>query len=192
MNQLTGKFLIAMPTMPDPRFAHSVVLLCAHSSDGAMGIIVNKPLPDLRLSALLDNLELSIAQTDTGLADGLTEAPIHFGGPVETGRGFVLHSPDFFSEGASLEISTGIVLSTSVEILAEMARGQGPAQSLVALGYAGWAPDQLEAEIQAGGWLIADAGPTTLFNADDGEKWHSVLKGLGVNPRHLSGATGHA
>ena len=192
MDQLTGKFLIAMPTMPDPRFAHSVVLLCAHSSDGAMGIIVNKPLPDLSLGGLLDNLELSIAQTDAGLADGFAEAPIHFGGPVETGRGFVLHSPDFFSEGASLEISTGIVLSTSVEILAEMARGQGPAQSLVALGYAGWAPDQLEAEIQAGGWLIADAGPTTLFNADDGEKWHSVLKGLGVNPRHLSGATGHA
>lgn len=192
MDQLTGKFLIAMPTMPDPRFAHAVVLLCAHSSEGAMGIIVNKPLPDLRLSALLENLELSIAQTDTGLADGVTESSIHFGGPVETGRGFVLHSPDFFSDGASLEIARGIVLSTSVEVLAEMARGQGPAQSLVALGYAGWAPDQLEAEIQAGGWLIADAGPTTVFDTDDAGKWHDVLKGLGVDPRHLSGATGHA
>lgn len=192
MDQLTGKFLIAMPSMPDPRFAHSVVLLCAHSRDGAMGLIVNKPLPDLRLSALLDNLDLPIADANAGLADGFADAPVHFGGPVETGRGFVLHSPDFFSEEGSLEVSKGIVLSTSVEILAEMARGQGPSQAIIALGYAGWAPEQLEAEIRAGGWLISAADPKMLFHADDNEKWRSVLGELGVDPRLLSGETGHA
>lgn len=192
MDQLTGKFLIAMPSMPDPRFAHSVVLLCAHSRDGAMGIIVNKPLHNLSLRALLDNLDLPVTDTGAGLADGFADSPVHFGGPVETGRGFVLHSPDFFSEEGSLEVSKGIVLSTSVEILSEMARGQGPAQAIIALGYAGWAPAQLEAEIRAGGWLISDAGPKVLFGPDDDKKWRSVLKELGVDPRLLSGETGHA
>lgn len=192
MDHLTGKFLIAMPSMTDPRFAHSVVLLCAHSRDGAMGIIVNKPLPDLRLKALIESLGLPTSAAGAGLADALEDAPVHYGGPVETGRGFVLHSPDFFSEEGSLEISQGIILSTSVEILSEMARGQGPSQSIIALGYAGWAPDQLDTEIQAGGWLIADAAPQMIFGCEDGAKWRAVLKGLGVDPRLLSGATGHA
>jgi len=192
MDQLTGKFLIAMPSMPDPRFAHSVVLLCAHSANGAMGIIVNKPLPDLRLRALLDNLDLPVTDTCAGLADGFVDSPVHFGGPVETGRGFVLHSPDFFTEEGSIEVSKGIVLSASVEILAEMARGQGPAQAIIALGYAGWAPEQLEAEIRAGGWLISDAGEKTLFGTEDDDKWHAVLRDLRVDPRLLSGETGHA
>lgn len=192
MDYLTGKLLIAMPAMPDPRFAHSVVLICAHSEEGAMGIIVNKPLPDLRLKALLDNLDLEVTEQASGLGSAFEDAPVHFGGPVETGRGFVLHSPDFFSEDGSLEICKGVVLSTSVEILSEMARGQGPADAIIALGYAGWAPEQLEAELQAGGWLISDAAAHLLFGVEDSEKWLAVLKELGVDPKHLSGATGHA
>lgn len=192
MDQLTGKFLIAMPNMPDPRFAQSVILVCAHSHEGAMGIIINKPMPDLRLRALLDNLDLTVTQGTTGLGDPVDDRVIHFGGPVETGRGFVLHSPDFFSAEGSVDLLDGVALSTSVEILAAMAHGQGPAQSLIALGYAGWGPGQLDGEIQAGGWLISEASAPLLFQKPDAAKWRAALEGLGIDPRHLSGATGHA
>ena len=192
MTHLIGKLLIAMPSMPDPRFAHSVVFLCAHSESGAMGVIVNKPLPDLTLIKLLAHLELDVQDAGKGLGEDPVDGPVHFGGPVETSRGFVLHSPDFFNAEGSLQVSDEIVLSTSVEVLAEMARGQGPAQSIVALGYAGWGPEQLDAEIQAGGWLIADAAPAMLFGTDDAAKWAAALGQIGVDPRLLSGATGHA
>ena len=192
MTHLIGKLLIAMPSMPDPRFAHSVVFLCAHSESGAMGVIVNKPLPDLTLIKLLAHLELDVQDAGKGLGEDPVDGPVHFGGPVETSRGFVLHSPDFFNAEGSLQVSDEIVLSTSVEVLAEMARGQGPAQSIVALGYAGWGPEQLDAEIQAGGWLIANAAPAMLFGTDDAAKWAAALGQIGVDPRLLSGATGHA
>lgn len=192
MTHLIGKLLIAMPSMPDPRFAHSVVFLCAHSENGAMGVIVNKPLPDLTLVKLLAHLDLNGPEDARGLGADPVDGPIHFGGPVETSRGFVLHSPDFFNAEGSLQIADGIVLSTSVEVLAEMARGQGPAQSIIALGYAGWGPEQLDGEIQAGGWLIADAAPSMLFATEDSAKWSSALGQIGVDPRLLSGATGHA
>lgn len=157
-----------------------------------MGVIVNKPLPDLTLIKLLAHLELDVQDAGKGLGEDPVDGPVHFGGPVETSRGFVLHSPDFFNAEGSLQVSDGIVLSTSVEVLAEMARGQGPAQSIVALGYAGWGPEQLDAEIQAGGWLIADAAPAMLFGTDDAAKWAAALGQIGVDPRLLSGATGHA
>jgi putative transcriptional regulator len=189
---LAGKLLVAMPAMPDPRFAHSVILLCAHSADGAMGVMVNKPLPDLNLQKLLEHLELPLPGTDSGLGDAPADMAVHFGGPVETARGFVLHSPDVVTEEGSLDVASGIVLSTSVEILAEMARGQGPAQVLTALGYAGWGAGQLEDELQAGGWLLTDATPTLVFGTDDSLKWSATLSGMGVDPRLLSGATGHA
>lgn len=192
MDHLTGKLLVAMPTMPDPRFGHSVVLLCSHSSHGAMGIIVNKPLPDLNLKSLLDNLELPVAQCGADLGNPVETVPIHFGGPVETSRGFVLHSPDFHNAEGSMQVLDGVTLSTSVEILSALAQGQGPADALIALGYAGWGPGQLEGEIQAGGWLITDAAPPLLFRLENEAKWLSALKNLGVDPRHLSGVTGHA
>ncbi|MGY6549999.1 MAG: YqgE/AlgH family protein [Roseinatronobacter sp.] len=192
MDPWTGKLLVAMPTMPDPRFAHSVVLLCAHSPEGAMGLIVNKPLPDLRLRTLLDTLDLPVTEQALGLGSAFEDRDVHFGGPVETGRGFVLHSPDFFSEEGSAQVLPGLALTTSVEILAEMGRGQGPAEAIVALGYAGWGPRQLEAEIQAGGWLLADGTPHLVLGLKDHAKWLAALKTLGVDPRHLSGASGHA
>lgn len=191
MDSLVGKLLIAMPTMPDPRFSHSVVLLCAHSDEGAMGVIINKPLPDLTLVKLLEHLDMPLGGELTGLGDA-PSGTVHYGGPVETSRGFVLHSPDVMTEEGSLEVATGIVLSTSVEILAEMARGQGPAQVITALGYSGWGPNQLEDEIQAGGWLLTEATGAMVFAGDDSGKWAATLKAMGVDPRLLSGATGHA
>jgi putative transcriptional regulator len=192
MDHLTGKLLVAMPSMPDPRFAHSVVLLCKHSSHGAMGIIVNKPLPDLTLKSLLDNLDLPVAQSGAGAENPVESVPIHFGGPVETSRGFVLHSPDFYSAEGSLQVLDSVTLSTSIEVLSALAQGQGPEDVLIALGYAGWGPGQLEDELQVGGWLIADTAPHLLFRLESAAKWLSVLKNLGIDPRHLSGVTGHA
>ena len=191
LQSFIGKLLIAMPSMPDPRFAHAVVMLCAHSTDGAMGVIINKPLPDLRLFKLLEHLEIAPGAA-TGLGDSPTDSPVHFGGPVETSRGFVLHSPDFFNVEGSLRVSDEIILSTSIEVLAEMAQGQGPDRAITALGYAGWTSDQLEAEIQAGGWLLADASPALVFESEDARKWAAALNSLGVDPRLLSGETGHA
>ncbi len=192
LDSLTGKLLVAMPAMPDPRFAHAVVLICAHSDEGAMGVMVNKPLSELTLLKLLEHLDLPLPGGDTGLGDPPGDMAIHFGGPVETSRGFVLHSPDVQTQEGSAEVAAGIVLSTSIEILAEMARGQGPAQALTALGYAGWGAGQLEGELQAGGWLLADANPALVFETEDSLKWSGTLSGMGVDPRLLSGATGHA
>lgn len=192
MTDLAGKLLVAMPSMPDPRFAHAVVLICAYSPDGAMGIIINKPLPDLRLAKLLEHLDIAQAEGATGLAGGTPDMAVHFGGPVETSRGFVLHSPDFFADVGSMHLTEGMVLSTSAQVLVDMARGQGPGQALVALGYAGWGPKQLDSEIQAGGWLVADAAPDMLFAMEDARKWGAALGRIGVDPRMLSGASGHA
>ncbi|MGY6695347.1 MAG: YqgE/AlgH family protein [Roseinatronobacter sp.] len=192
MTDLTGKLLIAMPSMPDPRFAHSVILLCAHSKAGAMGVIINKPLPDLRLFKLMEHLEIPPPSGAVGLGGDAVDGPVHFGGPVETSRGFVLHSPDFFSPEGSLQLSNEFVLSSSLEVLVEMARGQGPSSGLVALGYSGWGAQQLETEIKAGGWLVSDATQDLVFGCEDGRKWPAALDSIGVDPRLLSGSTGHA
>lgn len=194
MSSLTGKLLIAMPSMPDPRFSHAVVFLCAQSEEGTMGLIINKPLPELTLGELVRHLDLETPDAAAGLAEAGQgdDRPVHFGGPVETGRGFVLHSPDYFSEDGSVQISESLVLTTSRDIIAQMARGLGPARAITALGYAGWAPGQLEDEIREGGWLIADADDALVFTTPDGDKWEQTLTGLGVDPRLLSGAPGHA
>jgi putative transcriptional regulator len=194
MTSLAGKLLIAMPAMPDPRFAHSVVLLCAHSAEGAMGLIVNRPLPDLTLAGLVSHLDVPSGQAHAGLGvhtDGL-DMPVYFGGPVETGRGFVLHSADYFSTDGSLEVAPGTVLTTSREVLADMARGQGPAQVLTALGYAGWGANQLEGEIRAGGWLLADFNRDLIFTTPDAGKWDAALRSINVDPRLLASTPGYA
>ncbi|MDD7972379.1 YqgE/AlgH family protein [Roseinatronobacter alkalisoli] len=188
MTSLTGKLLIATPAMPDLRFAHAVIFLCAQSDDGTMGLIINKPLPDLSIQKLAQHLQLVGEGAHPEPADG----PIHFGGPVETGRGFVLHSQDYFSADGSVHVIDGVVLTTSCDVLAELARGQGPAQAIAALGYAGWGPQQLEQELHAGGWLLADPDPELLFATSDSEKWNKALRKIGVDPRMLSGRTGHA
>lgn len=182
---LTGKILIAMPGMGDPRFAHSVVYLCAHSADGAMGLIVNKAMGQMTFADLLE--QLSIEQTEE------TDAiPLHFGGPVESGRGFVLHTAEYRSQISTLPVNDFFSMTATLDVLEEMARGQGPDKALMALGYSGWAPGQLEREIAENGWLVADAGLDLIFDTPDPEKWGSALKTLGVDALTLSADAGRA
>ncbi len=180
---LTGRFLIAMPHMGDPRFARSVVFLCSHGEEGAMGLIVNKEAENISFDDLLDQLEI-----DDVTVNQLT---VHNGGPVETGRGFVLHSRDYFQEG-SIGVTDDVALTATVEILRAIAAGGGPRKRLLALGYAGWGQGQLESEIQANGWLISEADEDILFGFDLERKWDQVLAKLGVDPAALSGAAGRA
>ena len=176
---LEGRFLIAMPTMGDPRFERTVIYMCAHSTEGAMGLVVNKPLDDLSFADLLQ--QMGIEERGTGTIR------LHFGGPVETGRGFVLHSDDYMNDG-SLRIAGGIALTATVDVLRAMASGGGPQSSILALGYAGWAPGQLDAEIQANGWLTCEGDRELLFDRDLGGKWHKALTRIGIDPALLSTA----
>ncbi len=183
---LSGKLLIAMPGMGDPRFDHSVVFLCAHSGDGAMGLIVNKPRPELTLADLLKQLKID------GPSDRSADIRVHFGGPVERGRGFVLHSGDYAGNPATLRVDRRFGLTSTLDVLEDIARGDGPVQSLLALGYAGWGPGQLEQEIVRNGWLTCDASPDIVFSAADGTKWLRALKQLGIDPLTLSAVAGRA
>ena len=181
---LTGQLLVAMPQMEDQRFSRSVVYICAHTEDGAMGLILNKLAEAINFSDLLEQLDLP---TDT--ASGTTR--VHFGGPVETGRGFVLHSDDF-TQDASLLIEKGVALTATVDILAAISKGNGPRNYLLALGYAGWAPGQLDSEIHANGWLIAPADADILFGSKIENKWYTALSNLGIDITMLSSDAGHA
>ncbi len=180
---LTGNLLIAMPGMGDPRFEHSVVLMCDHSGDGAMGLIINKPLADLRSGDLLDQLDISSAQSDER---------VYFGGPVETGRGFVLHGIDYRSRLQSLLIDDTFAMTATMDILEDVAEGKGPADTIIALGYSGWGPGQLESEIAQNAWLTAAADPALVFATPDADKWSRALVGIGVDPRLLSSEAGRA
>lgn len=189
---LDGQILVAMPTMQDERFSRSVIYLCAHSSEGAMGIIVNQPAPNVRFSDLL-------VQLDVIPGEGLIELPRHGevvrvlkGGPVETQRGFVLHSADYFVENSTLSIHGGICLTATLDILKAIANGSGPESAVLALGYAGWAPGQLENEIQANGWLNCEADPSLIFGKNAELKYDLALRKIGVDPTKLSSQAGHA
>lgn len=182
---LTGKILIAMPGMGDPRFAHSIVYMCAHSADGAMGLIVNKTMGQMTFADLLE--QLSIDQSDQS-----RPMPLHFGGPVEGGRGFVLHSAEYRSQISTLPVDDFFSMTATLDVLEEMAQGQGPDKALMALGYSGWAPGQLEAEIADNGWLICDAGFDLVFDLADDKKWEAALNSLGVDPLTLSASAGRA
>lgn len=182
---LDGRLLIAMPGMVDLRFARAVVFVCAHSPDGAMGLIVNKPAPELKFSDLLRQLKI-----DPGA--GMNDIRVHFGGPVEHGRGFVLHSADYAVEGASLAVNPAFAMTATIDVLQDMSRGAGPAQAILALGYSGWGPGQLEGEIQANGWLVAPADPELVFGLRDADKWEGALRALSIDPRLLSAEGGRA
>jgi putative transcriptional regulator len=185
-NSLTGQFLISMPQMDDPYFARSLVYLCAHSQEtGAMGLIVNKTMEAFTLGELYTQLRIE------PIAPSNRPRPVHFGGPVAPGQGFVLHSTDYREE-ETLGIGDEFALTATLDILRATAEGRGPRQSLVALGYAGWGPGQLDAEIQANGWLMVGADASLLFDADDGSKWQRALAKLGISPEMLSGETGRA
>ena len=182
---LAGKLLIAMPGMGDSRFEKSVIFLCVHSEDGAMGLIVNKPSSDLSFEELLE--QLSIESERSG------DAPrIHFGGPVELGRGFVLHSGEYAQSDSTLRVDEAFGMTASLDVLEDIARGSGPDRALLVLGYSGWGPGQLEHEIARNGWLIAEARPEVVFSEDNRGKWVAALRLLGIDPLLLSAAAGHA
>ncbi len=182
---LSGKLLIAMPGMGDPRFEHSVVFVCAHSEDGAMGLIINKPASDLSFDELQE--QIGIPRSDKS-----REIRVHFGGPVEHARGFVLHSADYRGEGTTLKVDDRFGMTATLDILQAIADGGGPQSSILALGYAGWGPGQLEGEIQMNGWLTCDAEPDLVFSSQNESKWMRALKTLGVDPLSLSATAGRA
>jgi putative transcriptional regulator len=181
---LTGQLLVAMPGMADPRFARSVVFLCAHSPEGAMGIVVNRRLDNVSFADIAGQVGIDPDEI-------AAELPVHFGGPVEPARGFVLHSADHVSE-SSLVVDGRFALTATIEMLKTVARGEGPKHRLLALGYAGWAPGQLDAEIQANGWLVVPADPELVFSSDNDGKWTRALRKIGIDPSLLSTHMGHA
>jgi len=183
--------LIAMPAMGDERFSRSLIYICAHSSEGAMGIVVNHPAPNIHFSDLLVKLNV-IPAADAIQLPGRDVVKVMRGGPVETERGFVLHSADFFIENSTLPIDDGICLTATIDILKAIARGDGPASAILALGYAGWAPGQLETEIQGNGWLHCPADPELIFGPDIGAKYDLALKKIGIDLGMLSSEAGHA
>jgi len=189
---LDGQILIAMPVMDDPRFERSVIYLCAHSPEGAMGIIVNRPAGSIDFPGLLVQLDIIKKAEQIKLPENAESMKVLRGGPVETGRGFVLHSSDFFIEDATLQIDDGICLTATVDILKAIAKGSGPKHAILALGYAGWAAGQLENEIQHNGWLHCDADPDLIFGADADEKYLRALRKIGIDPGMLSTNAGHA
>jgi putative transcriptional regulator len=189
---LDGQMLIAMPAMNDERFSRAVIYVCAHSTEGAMGIIVNHPASNIKFPDLLVQLEVIPASERIQLPTRAEEVKVLKGGPVETGRGFVLHSADFFIENSTLPIDEGICLTATLDILKAIARGNGPASAILALGYAGGAPCQLEQEIQQNGWLHCAADPELIFGKDTGTKYQKALRKIGIDLGMLSSEAGHA
>lgn len=189
---LDGQMLIAMPAMTDERFERAVIYVCAHSTEGAMGIVVNQPAGNIKFPDLLVQLEVIPASERIELPTEAEDVKVLKGGPVETGRGFVLHSADFFIENSTLPIDDGICLTATLDILKAIARGSGPHNAILALGYAGWAPGQLEQEIQENGWLHCAADPELIFGTDTGRKYEKALRKIGIDLSHLSSEAGHA
>lgn len=189
---LDGQLLVAMPGMADPRFARSVIYLCAHSEDGAMGIVVNQPARVKNFPDLLVQLQVIAPQERISLPRRAEEIQVLSGGPVQTDRGFVLHSPDFFLDNSTLPIDDGVSLTATIDILRAIAAGEGPHHALLALGYAGWDAGQLEDEIQHNGWLHCPADPELLFDRDLDSKYRRALRSIGIDLERLSSSAGHA
>lgn len=189
---LDGQMLIASPSMQDERFARSVVYMCAHSSEGAMGIVVNRPAGNISFSDLLVKLDIVPKAEVIRLPPRAGGVTVLKGGPVETERGFVLHSADFFIENSTLPIDEGICLTATLDILKAIARGDGPASAILALGYAGWAPGQLENEMQQNGWLHCSADRDLIFGTEIEAKYERAMQKIGIRPGMLSNDVGHA
>ena len=183
-DSLIGQLLVAMPQMRDSRFERSVIYMCAHSAEGAMGLVLNKLFDQISFPDLLDQLNIKTGPKTKQIL-------VHFGGPVESGRGFVLHSDDYVRDG-TLTITDGFALTATIDILRAIADGEGPRSSLLALGYAGWGPGQLEQEFASNGWLHVPADPELVFGADLEHKWLLSLNKLGISPSVLSSQAGHA
>lgn len=182
--QLAGQLLIAMPGLAGGLFAQSVIYLCAHGPEGALGLIINRPAKAARYAEVLEQLELREQPNARRLA-------VCMGGPVETGRGFVLHTADWTGEG-SLVVEPRMALTGSLDVLQALAEGGGPARGVLALGYAGWGPGQLDQELAENAWLSAPANLDLVFDGDHASKWRRALASLHVDPGLLSTAAGHA
>lgn len=180
-----GKMLIAMPGMDDPRFAHAVIYMCAHSSDGGMGLIINKPQPDVQFSDLLDQLGVK-------KAEGVRDIRVHFGGPVDRARGFVLHTGDYAAPAGTLQVDDTLSMSATMDVIEDIAQGVGPENSMLALGYTGWGPGQLETEIAHNGWLTCDPNRDIIFGRANEHKWTAALRQMGIDPVRLSSSAGRA
>lgn len=181
---LTGQLLIAMPQMSDPRFVRTVIYMCAHNADGAMGLVINKAMPNLSFRELAGQLNLTVAGGNRAIR-------VHFGGPVEIGRGFVLHSADY-KQDTTLLINDSVGLTATIDILKSIAEGTGPKNSLLALGYAGWGPGQLDGEIQNNGWLSVPSDEALIFGDDIDARWQAAMAKIGISAAMLSGDAGHA
>lgn len=181
---LAGQLLVAMPGMRDPRFQKTVIYMCAHNPDGAMGLVINRALESLSFPDMLEQLGIDVS----GMGERIN---VHFGGPVESGRGFVLHSQDYLQE-ATMVVDRDMALTATIDILKAIAFGTGPRQSLLALGYAGWGPGQLDTEIKSNGWLNVDADDELVFGPNLDKKWDQAMSKIGIDPRMLSDQAGHA
>jgi len=188
---LDGQLLVAMPIMTDKRFARSVIYMCAHSAEGAMGLIINQRASHISFSELLKQLSI-VPDSADDVEIELADMDVHVGGPVETGRGFVLHSADYYAADSTLPIDDGVSLTATVDILKAIAGGKGPDRAILALGYAGWRAGQLESEIAANGWLHCSADAGLLFDRDVEEKYERALSKIGIDPSHLVSDAGHA
>ncbi len=189
---LSGRMLIAMPGIGDPRFERTLIYMCAHSSDGAMGIVVNKEAEDITFPDLLERLGVIAEAEEIRLPSNLREMPVQIGGPVETGRGFVLHSSDYHVVDSTLCVDDAVGLTATLDVLKALADGSGPEKALLALGYSGWGPGQLEGEIQNNGWLHCDADDLLVFDGTLDDRYDRALAKIGVDPALLSSDAGHA
>ncbi|MXQ13662.1 YqgE/AlgH family protein [Microvirga makkahensis] len=189
---LDGQLLVAMPGMMDERFARAVIYVCAHSSEGAMGIILNRPAANVNMSDLLVQLEIVPELERIHLPEKVGRMQVLMGGPVETSRGFVLHSPDFHIAQSTLPIDDGVCLTATIDILRAIAQGRGPQNAVLALGYAGWGAGQLELELQANGWLNCPADAELIFSAPADIRYEMALRRIGIEPAMLSMQAGHA
>lgn len=189
---LDGQVLVAMPGMADERFARAVIYICAHSAEGAMGIVLNRPAADLSFPDLLVQLEIVPEIQRIHLPQQVGRMQVLIGGPVETSRGFVLHSPDFHIDQSTLPIDDEVCLTATIDILRAIARGEGPTHAVLALGYAGWSAGQLESEIQANGWLNCPADPELIFDSSIDTKYELAMRRIGIDPAMLSMEAGHA
>lgn len=189
---LKGQLLVAMPLMTDRRFARSVIYLCAHSEEGAMGLIINYRANHISFPDLLERLGIPPRGAEDGISNDILERQVHVGGPVETGRGFVLHTSDYFASESTLQIDGGVSLTASIDILKAIASGEGPDRAMLALGYAGWSAGQLENEIQANGWLHCPADIDLVFDPEIESKYTRALAKIGIDPSHLVSDAGHA
>jgi putative transcriptional regulator len=188
---LEGKFLVAMPKIGDHRFENTVILICAHSEQGAMGFVINKLLPDPSGADFLQKLGIVADYEMSRLPERVRSSTLNVGGPVEPGRGFVLHSPDY-REGTTVGVTSEVSLTATLDILRHVATGNGPEHFFMALGYSGWSMGQLEREIASNGWLVADSDAEMIFFGERETVYDRVMQSMGINPYLISGESGHA